>query len=197
MGKTRKIAGVDEAGRGPLAGPVFAAAVILNPRKPIKDLNDSKLLTPEKREELFLLIQERSQAWAVGRAEVEEIDTINILQATLLAMQRAVLGLSIEPDLVRVDGNQRPNISFTTSLHIEGDKNFPEISAASIVAKVVRDQEMIAMDKLYPGYGFAEHKGYSTPSHCRALQELGVSKLHRKSFAPVRELLEKTVLITS
>lgn len=186
----QKIAGVDEAGRGPLAGPVVAAAVILNPRRRIPGLNDSKLLTALQREELFALIQKRSLAWAIGKAGVEEIDTINILQASLLAMKRAVESLGIEPDLVRVDGNQKPKIAYAVSTHVDGDKLLPEISAASIVAKVVRDREMVELDKLYPGYGFADHKGYSTPFHFMALQELGVSEIHRRSFGPIKELLQ-------
>lgn len=193
----KKIAGVDEAGRGPLAGPVFAAAVILDPAKRIKGLNDSKLLTPAQREDLFGLIKEKSLAWSVAKADVEEIDRINILQATLLAMSRAVQTLSIAPDLVRVDGNQKPKITYAVTTHVDGDKLFPEISAASIVAKVVRDHEMIALDKIYPGYGFAVHKGYSTPFHFMALQELGVSDIHRKSFGPVKELLQIEENMTS
>ncbi|SRR5579883_2951353 len=184
------IAGVDEAGRGPLAGPVVAAAVILNPEKPIKGLNDSKQLTALQREELFLKIQEHAIAWAVGRADVEEIDQINILQATFLAMRRAVSGLKILPDIALVDGNQNPKLSCETKLIIRGDETEPSISAASIIAKVTRDREMIELDKKFPGYGFAQHKGYTTAEHLLALEKYKPCAIHRRSFEPVAKLLD-------
>lgn len=181
------IAGIDEAGRGPLAGPVFAAAVILDPNKPIVGLTDSKLLTPKKREALFVVIQEQALAWSIGRAEVHEIDEINILQASLLAMQRAVELLSIIPELALIDGNKCPKLKCVTEAIIEGDKKIPAISAASILAKVARDEEMLKLDIEYPGYGLAQHKGYGTKQHLEALRTLGVTPIHRRSFAPVRE----------
>lgn len=180
------IAGVDEAGRGPLAGPVFAAAVILNPNKPIIGLKDSKLLSAKKREELFTLICEQALAWSIARAEVAEIDTINILQASLLAMQRAVENLTLLPQLVLVDGNKCPKLNCQTTAIIKGDQTVSAISAASILAKVARDKEMILLDQQYPGYGFAAHKGYGTKLHLTALNKFGPSPIHRVSFAPVR-----------
>ncbi len=188
------IAGVDEAGRGPLAGPVYAAAVILNPDKPILGLNDSKMISAKKRAELFQQICEDALAFGIGRAEVREIDTLNILQATLLSMRRAVRALSFLPDLVQVDGNSDPKLSCKTELIIEGDKKVLAISAASILAKVLRDREMRALDKEYPGYGFAEHKGYGTQQHLLALKKLGPCKIHRISFAPVRRCMEQHAL---
>jgi ribonuclease HII len=186
MHKNKKtIAGIDEAGRGPLAGPVYAAAVILNPEKPIVGLMDSKLLSAKKRESLFILIQENSLAWAFGRAEVEEIDRINILQATFLAMQRAVAALKIMPQLALIDGNSSPLLTCETKAIIDGDKIEPAISAASIVAKVLRDKEMQTLDMQFPHYGFAKHKGYGTPQHMAALAKHGPSSIHRRSFAPV------------
>lgn len=184
------IAGVDEAGRGPLAGPVMAAAVILNPRKPIRGLADSKMLTPDERAFLYDQICAKAIAWGVGRAEVHEIDTLNILQATLLAMQRAVALLNVSPSKVLVDGNRCPLLEYPTTAIIDGDKLIPAISAASILAKVTRDREMIELDKQYPGYGFAQHKGYATVLHCKALKTLGASKIHRISFAPVRAVCQ-------
>lgn len=180
------IAGVDEAGRGPLAGPVFAAAVILNPEKPILGLKDSKKLTASKREVLFEAIQQNAYAWALGRAEVHEIDRLNILQASLLAMKRAVLALTKKPDRVLVDGNKSPNLDYPTECIIEGDNQIEAISAASILAKVARDKIMIELDKEFPEYGFAIHKGYGTEMHLTALYEFGPCAIHRKSFAPVR-----------
>lgn len=182
------IAGVDEAGRGPLAGPVIAGAVILNPKKSIKGLDDSKKLTKEKREELFKLIRESALAWSFARATVSEIDRINILQATLLAMQRAVARLQLPPKLVLVDGNQCPKLPYETQTIIKGDALEPAISAASIVAKVVRDRIMVMLDKIYPHYGFAQHKGYATPQHFAALESHGPSRIHRKSFSPMSNL---------
>lgn len=183
------VAGVDEAGRGPLAGPVVAAAVILHPERPISGLGDSKKLTAKRREELCGVIQSRAVAWAVGRAEVEEIDSINILQASLLAMRRAVLALSPQAQTVLVDGNQCPQVPCSVEAIVRGDATVPSISAASIIAKVWRDREMLEMDRHYPGYGFAQHKGYGSRAHLDALQRLGVTPLHRRSFAPVRKLL--------
>jgi ribonuclease HII len=185
------IAGVDEVGRGPLAGPVVTAAVILDPLKPIAGLNDSKKLTEKTRERLAVEIKEKALSWSFGRAEVEEIDDINILQATMLAMQRAVAGLKVKPTLVLVDGNRAPDFGIPAEAIIKGDGKIAEISAASIIAKVCRDTEMCDMDKLYPGYDFYRHKGYGTKIHMSAIEKLGVCKIHRKSFAPVKERLER------
>jgi ribonuclease HII len=181
------VAGVDEAGRGPLAGPVIAAAVILNPDRPIDGLADSKKLTEKQREKLFILIQENALAWAIGRAEVEEIDRINILQASLLAMKRAVESLSMTPNLALIDGNKSPQLTCETKTIIGGDSLEPAISAASILAKVTRDREMVVLDQQFPQYGFAKHKGYGTAAHLAALQKYGPCALHRRSFAPVAE----------
>lgn len=175
-------AGVDEVGRGPLAGPVVAAAVILNPEYFIEGLKDSKLLTTKKREMLSEQIKKYSLAWAIGRAEVEEIDEINIFQASLLAMKRAVEKLSLLPELVVVDGTHCPKINIPSKAIIKGDQLIPAISAASIIAKVARDAEMIEYDKHYPGYDFASHKGYGTKKHLEYLRQLGRSPIHRKSF---------------
>jgi ribonuclease HII len=183
------IAGVDEVGRGPLAGPVVAAAVILDETRPIEGLADSKVLSATRREELACLIRERALCWALGRAEVEEIDHLNILQASLLAMQRAVTALKTYPDLAVVDGNQAPKLSCHVQTVVRGDVTIPAISAASILAKVARDAEMCELDTLYPGYGFAKHKGYPTDAHLKALERSGVSPIHRRSFGPVRRLL--------
>lgn len=183
------IAGVDEAGRGPLAGPVMAAAVILNPQKKITGLNDSKLLTEKKREKLYDLIYQHALAVSVGRADVEEIDRINILQASLLAMQRAVAGLTIAPHLVLVDGNRSPKLACETKAIIRGDQLEPAISAASIIAKVTRDREMHQLHLEFPLYGFAKHKGYSTQEHLAALKKHGPCHIHRRSYSPVAELL--------
>lgn len=188
--KIQWIAGVDEAGRGPLAGPVIAAAVILNPDKPIFGLMDSKLLSEKKREELFDLIQQNSMAYAVGRAEVIEIDRINILQATFLAMQRAVAALGIVPDLALVDGNKSPIFSCPSKAIIKGDQLEPAISAASILAKVSRDREMVLLDQQFPHYGFKKHKGYPTKEHLIALKKLGPSEIHRQSYAPVAQYMD-------
>ncbi|SCZ56008.1 RNase HII [Thiohalomonas denitrificans] len=186
-----RIAGVDEAGRGPLAGAVIAAAVILDPNHPVEGLDDSKVLSAATREALYEAITGSASAWAVGRAEVEEIDRINILQATLKAMTRAVNGLGVEPEHVLVDGNQCPQVPYPVQYVIGGDALVPAISAASIVAKVIRDREMAQLDTRFPGYGFASHKGYSTAAHLDALNRLGPSPVHRTSFAPVRRLLER------
>ena len=181
------VAGVDEVGRGPLAGPVFAAAVVLHPERPIAGLRDSKALTATQREELAACIRERAFAWALGRAEVQEIDRINILRASLVAMRRAVDALAADVRLVYVDGNIAPALACPTVAVVGGDAKVPAISAASIVAKVARDAEMRAASQRYPGYGFERHKGYATPSHLAALRRLGPTPLHRRSFAPVRD----------
>ncbi len=184
------VAGVDEVGRGPLAGPVVAAAVILDPARPIAGLADSKALTEKRREALFDEIRAKALCWALGRAEVEEIDALNILQATLLAMRRAVLALDPAPQHALIDGNRCPDLPCSAEAIIKGDGTVAVISAASIIAKVSRDREMAALDIEYPGYGLAGHKGYPTRAHLAALAELGVTPIHRKSFAPVRRLLE-------
>lgn len=183
---TELVAGVDEVGRGPLCGPVVTAAVILDPSKPIIGLNDSKKLSEKKREQLFAEIKTKAVAWSIGRAEVAEIDQLNILQATLLAMQRAIELLSITPKLALIDGNRCPKLSIPCSAVIKGDATIPAIAAASILAKVTRDKEMLELDKRYPGYGIAGHKGYPTAIHLAALQQLGPTPIHRHSFTPVR-----------
>lgn len=182
------IAGVDEAGRGPLAGPVIAAAVILNPKKRIKGLADSKLLVESDRENLFQEIREKALAWSVAKATVSEIDQLNILQASLLAMQRAVLYLKTFPQLVLIDGNQTPDLIYPSLAIVRGDQFVPAISAASIVAKVLRDRLMKMLDKKYPHYGFARHKGYSTIAHKKALEQYGPCRIHRKTFAPIKNI---------
>lgn len=184
-----RIAGVDEAGRGPLAGPVVAAAVILDPERPIPGLADSKTLAPARREMLALQIQAQALAWALGAAGVEEIDRLNILQATLLAMRRAIEALPVYPELVLVDGNQPPVLHCTVRTVVRGDATVPAISAASILAKVARDRTMTELDAIYPGYGFARHKGYPTAEHIQALGHLGATPEHRLSFAPVRKIM--------
>lgn len=183
------LAGVDEVGRGPLAGDVVAAAVILDPAQPIAGLRDSKKLSHRQRETLAVQIRERALAWSLGRASVTEIDQINILQASLLAMRRAVESLPVQPEYVLVDGNRLPVWNYAAEAVVKGDDRFAEIAAASILAKVQRDGEMVALDLQYPGYGLASHKGYPTAQHLAALREHGVTPLHRKSFAPVRKLL--------
>ncbi len=183
------ICGVDESGRGPLAGPVSAAAVILDPDNPIEGLADSKKLTEQQRDKLAPIIQQRSLAWAVGWAEVEEIDRLNILQATLLAMGRAVLALKIQPQQVLVDGLHCPQTGIPSTAVVKGDSNIAAISAASILAKTARDALMLQLHDRYPHYCFAGHKGYPTAAHLAALREHGVSAVHRNSFGPVRELL--------
>lgn len=190
------IAGVDEVGRGPLVGDVVTAAVILDPDNPIEGLMDSKKLSEKKRQVLSDAIKENAIAWSIGRATPEEIDTLNILHATMLAMQRAVLGLSVEPDYVLVDGNRTPsfhteNGQIDSQSVVKGDARVAEISAASIIAKVARDAEMIALDKIYPQYGFASHKGYPTKSHLEKIVEHGVLDCYRKSFKPVAAVLGK------
>jgi ribonuclease HII len=185
------VAGVDEAGRGPLAGPVAAAAVMLDPASPIAGLKDSKLLTVARREALAERIRTDSLAWAVGWADHEEIDHLNILQASLLAMARAVAVLGRSPLHVLVDGNHCPMLSCRVTAVVKGDSRIPAISAASILAKVERDAAMRRLDVLFPGYGFAVHKGYPTATHLAALAELGVCAVHRRSFGPVRCRLER------
>ena len=188
------IAGVDEVGRGPLAGAVVAAAVILDHRQPISGLMDSKALSEKKREALSHIIKRQALAWAIARVEPDEIDRINILQASLLAMHRAVDQLSCKPDHVLVDGNRCPNWDYSCQAIVKGDSKEQAIAAASIIAKVFRDEEMIAQDLQYPGYGFAQHKGYPTKAHQAALKEKGPSAIHRRSFAPVRALLDEAQL---
>ena len=183
------ICGIDEAGRGPLAGPVVAAAVILDPLRPIQGLDDSKKLSSTRRNELASEIKLKAKAWTIASAGVDEIDSLNILQATLLAMKRCVETLLIRPTLVMVDGPCCPQIDCPVKAVVRGDGKVPAISAASILAKVERDQEMAELDRKYPGYGFSSHKGYPTRLHIHALRELGVSPVHRKSFAPVRNML--------
>jgi len=185
------IAGVDEVGRGPLAGPVVAAAVILDPANPIEGLKDSKKLSAVKRETLSEIIQKQSMSYAFGEASVEEIDALNILQASLLAMQRAVNNLLITPTKILIDGNRCPNLSIPAEAIIKGDQKIPAISAASIIAKVKRDAMLVDYDKQFPGYGFAIHKGYPTKQHLLALEELGPTIIHRKSFGPVCRLLNE------
>lgn len=186
----RLVAGVDEAGRGPLAGPVAAAAVILDPARPIEGLRDSKQLDPAERERLCALICGQSLCWAVAFADVEEIDSLNILGATLLAMRRAVCQLAMAPEEVCVDGNRLPHLgdrALRSVAIVRGDATVPQISAASILAKCARDRLMPQLDSAYPGYQLHRHKGYATPEHLEALRRLGPSPLHRQSFAPVRE----------
>ena len=185
-----KIAGVDEAGRGPLVGSVVAAAVILDPDNPIVGLNDSKKLTEKKREKLFIEIQEKALAWSIAEATHAEIDELNILQATFLAMRRAVEGLNIQPEKIIVDGNQIPKgISIACEAIVGGDASHAEISAASILAKVTRDRQMQALDLIYPDFGFAKHKGYPTKAHFEAIAAYGVIHEHRRSYAPVKKAL--------
>ena len=195
------ISGVDEVGRGPLVGDVVTAAVILDPDNPIEGLMDSKKLSEKKRALLSIEIKEKAVAWSIGRASPQEIDTLNILHATMLAMQRAVAGLSVEPDFVLVDGNRCPTFLSTISRTdqqsgkiasqavVKGDARVAEISAASIIAKVARDNEMIALDKLHPEYGFAKHKGYPTKLHLEKIIEHGVLDCYRQSFKPVARVL--------
>ncbi|WP_047679455.1 MULTISPECIES: ribonuclease HII [Xenorhabdus] len=183
------IAGVDEVGRGPLVGAVVTAAVILDPANPIAGLMDSKKLTEKRREALYLEIKEKALCWSLGRAEPEEIDQLNILHATMLAMQRAVAGLAIQPDYVLIDGNRCPVLSMSAQPVVKGDSLVAEISAASILAKVTRDREMTELDKQFPEYGFAKHKGYPTALHLEKLSLLGATEHHRRSFAPVKRAL--------
>jgi ribonuclease HII len=182
------VCGVDEAGRGPLAGPVVAAAVILDPSKPrMRGLNDSKQLSAKKRDELYDKIIDRARAYCVASASVEEIDSLNILHATMLAMKRAVEGLSIAPTLAQIDGNRCPTLSIRSEAIVSGDALVPSISAASILAKVTRDRMLLELHQMFPVYGFDAHSGYGTPQHLTALREHGPCEHHRRSFAPVRE----------
>lgn len=183
------VAGVDEVGRGPLAGDVVAAAVILDPQRPVDGLRDSKKLSAARREALAPLIRERALAWAVASASVAEIDELNILQASLLAMHRAVAALQPQPCFVLVDGNRLPRWPYTARAVVRGDAKVDAIAAASILAKVYRDDALRQLEAQYPGYGFASHKGYPTAAHLQALQALGVTPVHRRSFAPVRKVL--------
>jgi ribonuclease HII len=190
------VAGVDEAGRGPLAGPVVAAAVILNPTRPIEGIGDSKALTERQRDGLAVLIREHSLAWSVAWADAAEIDVLNILQATFLAMRRALCGLRVSPSHVQIDGNRAPSlVGLGMRCHVEtivkGDASVASIGAASILAKTVRDAMMVRLDEIYPGYGHASHKGYPTPAHYAALERLGPSPIHRMSFEPVRKCVTR------
>lgn len=185
----RRIAGIDEVGRGCIVGPVMAAAVILDPAQPIVGLTDSKKLSEKKRSQLAEEIKAKALCWAVARADASEIDRINILQATFLAMRRAYAMLAIEPDYILVDGNRLPGIACPGEAIVDGDALVAEISAASILAKVARDNEMQTLEQFYPGYGFAKHKGYPTKVHLQALSELGVTPQHRRSYAPVKKFL--------
>lgn len=189
------VAGVDEVGRGPLCGAVVTAAVILDPNRPILGLNDSKKLTEARREKLFDEICEKALSFHIARAEVEEIDELNILHATMLAMQRAVEGLHVVPKLALIDGNRCPRLSVPSAPVVKGDSQVPAIAAASILAKVTRDREMAAFELIYPGYGIGGHKGYPTPVHLEALARLGPTPIHRRSFAPVRAALDARALL--
>jgi len=181
--------GVDEAGAGPLCGDVVAAAVILDPDQPIPELTDSKKLSEKKRERLFDEIREKAVDYCIASASVEEIDSINILNARMLAMTRAVSGLTVPCDHALIDGNRLPDLSMPANALIKGDARVAAISAASVLAKVQRDRDMVQMDKEYPGYGFAKHKGYGTKAHLEALEELGPCAIHRRTYAPVKRLL--------
>lgn len=184
------ICGVDEAGRGPLAGAVFAAAVILDPAHPIAGLADSKAISEKRRDALAVQIKERARAWCIASASVDEIDAINILQASLLTMKRAVEGLRLAPSEVWVDGNKLPHWSWPSRAIVGGDALVEEISAASILAKTARDAEMVELHQKYPLYGFDKHKGYPTAAHMAALQTHGVCEIHRRSYAPIKQQLE-------
>ncbi|MDA9993992.1 ribonuclease HII [Burkholderiales bacterium] len=189
MNDIKTAAGVDEAGRGPLAGEVYAAAVILNPDDHIDGLRDSKKLSPKRRSDLCIQIKQRSLAWSISFASVEEIDKLNILNATLLAMERAIAGLDILPEIALVDGNKAPSLKgvevFTI---IKGDQKEPCISAASIIAKVARDERLMVLDHIYPKWGFKRHKGYGTKIHIEAIKKYGITPLHRKSFEPIKSM---------
>ncbi|QUJ66894.1 ribonuclease HII [Photobacterium sp. GJ3] len=187
------IAGVDEVGRGPLVGAVVTAAVILDPANPIEGLTDSKKLSEKKRLALFDEIKAKALSWSLGRCEPAEIDELNILQATMVAMQRAVAGLSVQPDYVLIDGNKVPQLPMAAQAVVKGDLRVAEISAASILAKVTRDREMEALDTQHPEYGFAQHKGYPTKAHFAALEQFGAIDEHRKSFKPVRERIAQNL----
>ncbi len=193
-GRVAVLCGVDEAGRGPLAGAVFAAAVILDPARPVAGLADSKLLDAARREALAEAIRANALAWAVAEASVAEIDELNILRASLAAMARAVASLALAPDEILVDGLHVPSVACPARAIVKGDRTVPAISAASILAKTARDEVMVALDAHYPGYGFARHKGYPTAEHLAALQALGPCEIHRRSFGPVREALAQREL---
>ena len=192
--KAERVAGVDEAGRGPLAGPVVVAAVILDPCRPIDGLADSKKLSERQRNELFPLIRENALSWSVVSIDVQEIDRLNILQATLLGMQRSVLELDPAPSLALIDGNRLPDLPCPARTIVQGDRLEPAISAASILAKVTRDRVMLAMHEKFPEYGFAQHKGYPTALHLERLADLGPCAIHRRSFAPVHNAVQKALL---
>lgn len=187
------VAGVDEAGRGPLAGPVFAAAVILDPARPILGLADSKTLSESKRDSLYILIKESALCWSIAQASVEEIDRLNILQATMLAMQRAVNGLPVQPDEVLVDGNRLPDLSMPAQAIVKGDSKVQAISAASILAKVERDKLMVDYHQHYPDFAFHVHKGYGTKQHLAEIEQFGFLDVHRRTFNPVKTMLMKRV----
>ena len=187
------ICGVDEAGRGPLAGPVFAAAVILDPSKPITGLRDSKKLSPTRRDQLAQIIQRDALGWSIAQCSAAEIDALNILQATMLAMRRAIEGLSVTPTLALIDGNRCPVTAIRTEAIIKGDDKVLEISAASILAKTARDALLLEMHTRYPQYGFDQHKGYPTALHLERLKQHGITPEHRRSFAPVRQLLSEAI----
>ena len=191
-----KLCGVDEAGRGPLCGPVVAAAVILDPARPIAGLADSKKLSEKRREQLAIEIREKALAWCIAEASVEEIDRLNILHATMLAMQRAVAGLALVPDRVLVDGNRCPRLELPCEAVVKGDSLVAEISAASILAKTARDAHLLELDKRYPQYGLAGHKGYPTAAHLAALRAHGACDIYRKSFGPVRDVIANPPLWT-
>lgn len=185
------VAGVDEAGRGPLAGPVFAAAVVLNPMRPIVGLADSKTLSESKRDSLYPIIKEAALSWSIAQASVEEIDRLNILQATLLAMKRAVDGLPIRPDQVLIDGNRLPDLSIPAQAIVKGDSKVQAISAASILAKVERDKLMVDYHRCYPEFSFHVHKGYGTKQHLAEIGQYGFLDVHRKTFNPVKTMLRE------
>ncbi|MBQ1426108.1 MAG: ribonuclease HII [Succinivibrionaceae bacterium] len=185
------VAGVDEVGRGPLVGNVVTAAVILDPARPIEGLNDSKKLSEKKREALSSVILENALAWAIGEATPEEIDRYNILQATMLAMTRAVDALKTTPEFVLVDGNRLPKWNYPSEAVVKGDARVPEISAASIIAKVYRDRQMVELDRMFPQYGFAKHKGYPTAEHLEAIRRYGVNEYYRKSYKPVAMIISE------
>ena len=191
-----RLCGVDEAGRGPLCGPVVAAAVILDPARPIVGLADSKRLSEKRRDRLAIEIREKALAWCIAEASVEEIDCLNILHATMLAMQRAVAGLAVLPDRVLVDGNRCPRVDLPCEAVVKGDSLVAEISAASILAKTARDAQLRELDKLYPQYGLAGHKGYPTAAHLAALRAHGACDIYRKSFGPVRDVIANPPLWT-
>jgi len=189
MNDIKTAAGVDEAGRGPLAGEVYAAAVILNPDDPIDGLMDSKKLSPKRRSDLSIQIKQRSLAWSISFASVEEIDRLNILNATLLAMSRAIEGLNVLPKIALVDGNKAPSLkAIEVFTIIKGDQKEPCISAASIIAKVARDERLMVLDHIYPNWGFKRHKGYGTKIHIEAIKKYGITPLHRKSFEPIKSM---------